>query len=249
MPGVYFFEGTAANSGLLSKNSTAAVVTGDCYNYVVSPPACWSPASAGNPNACPSGFIGSGGATLTLAAGGSISFACKSADFGVLLVFYPDGTDKTATCTNTNGGASNYYCTASSTWATVNQFSIWAGSTVYLTSSPRYHNIVIYVDYANAQGTTLNYTTSASLSAAGCSTTACANHIGLGSMVINVGGGGSISIKGAIVAPDDNVSLGGGTAGSGYGQILSYTLTTQGSSPLSESYNPLALAYSPVIVQ
>jgi hypothetical protein len=249
MPGVYFFEGTAANSGLLSKNSTAAVITGDCYNYVVSPPACWSPASAGNPNACPSGFIGSGGATLTLAAGGSISFACKSADFGVLLVFYPDGTDKTATCTNTNGGASNYYCTASSTWATVNQFSIWAGSTVYLTSSPRYHNIVIYVDYANAQGTTLNYTTSASLSAAGCSTTACANHIGLGSMVINVGGGGSISIKGAIVAPDDNVSLGGGTAGSGYGQILSYTLTTQGSSPLSESYNPLALAYSPVIVQ
>jgi Flp pilus assembly protein TadG len=250
MPGVYFFEGTAANSGLLTKNSSAAVVTGDCYNYPTNPPACWSPSSVGNPNACPLGFIGSGGAPLTLAAGGSITFACKNADFGVLLVFYPDGVDKAATCTNQNPAASgNYYCTASSTWGDVNQFSIWALSTVYLTSSPRYHNIVVYVDFANAQGTTLNYTTSASLSAAGCATTACANHIGLGSMVVNVGGGGSISIKGAIVAPDDNVSLGGGTAGSGYGQILSYTLTTQGASPLSESYNPLALAYSPVIVQ
>jgi hypothetical protein len=68
-------------------------------------------------------------------------------------------------------------------------------------------------------------------------------------MVVNVGGGGVISINGAIVAPDDNLSLGGGTSGSGYGQIISYTLSTQGSSPLNESYNPLALAYSPVIVQ
>lgn len=248
MPGVYFFEGTSS-AGLLTKSSTAAVVTEDCYNYA--PPSCWTKSSAGNPFACPAGFGGSVvGASVPLATGGSINLTCKTADFGVLLVFYPSGSDKAATCTNVNPAAStNYYCTASSTWATNNQFSIWAGSTVYLTSSPRYHNIAIYVDFANAQGTTLNYTTSASLSPAGCSTTACANHIGLGSMVINVGGGGSISVNGAIVAPDDNVSLGGGTSGSGYGQIISYTLSTQGSSPLNESYNPLALAYSPVIVQ
>jgi Flp pilus assembly protein TadG len=246
MPGVYFFEGTAANSGLLTKNSGATVETGDCFNYVA--PSCWTTSTAGNPLACPAGF-GAVGAPISWATGGGTTFPCKSPDFGVLLVFWPDGTDKSGTCTNTNGGASNYYCTASSTWGDVNQFSIWAGSTVYLTSSPRYHNIVIYVDYANEQGTTLNYTTSASLSAAGCAATACALHMGLGSMVVNVGGGGSISINGAIVAPDDNLSLGGGTSGSGYGQIISYTLATQGSSPLNESYNPLALAYSPVIVQ
>ena len=248
LPGVYFFEGTATGSGLLSKNSGSAIETGDCFGYVA--PACWTTSTAGNPLACPSGFTGSGGATISLAVGGSTTFACKTADFGVLLVFYPAGTDKAATCTNVNPAAStNYYCTASSTWATDNQLSIWAGSTIYTSSSPRYHNIVVYVDFTHEFGTTMNYTTAASLSAAGCATTACADHIGLGSMVVNVGGGGSISISGAIVAPDDNLSLGGGTSGSGYGQIISYTLSTQGSSPLVESYNPLALAYSPVIVQ
>ena len=248
LPGVYFFEGTASGSGLLSKNSGSAIETGDCFGYVA--PACWTTTTAGNPLACPSGFTGAGGATISLAVGGSTTFACKTADFGVLLVFYPAGTDKAATCTNVNPAAStNYYCTASSTWATDNQLSIWAGSTIYTTSSPRYHNIVVYVDFTHEFGTTMNYTTAASLSAAGCATTACADHIGLGSMVVNVGGGGSISISGAIVAPDDNLSLGGGTSGSGYGQIISYTLSTQGSSPLIESYNPLALAYSPVIVQ
>jgi hypothetical protein len=244
---VYFFEGTAASSGLATKTGTAAVVTGDCYNYTA--PTCWTPSSVGNPAACPSGFTG-GGATVPLAAGGSVTFACKSPDFGVLLVFYPSGTDHAATCTNQNpAGSGNYYCTSSSTWGNVNQLSIWAGSTIYLTSSPRFHNIVVYVDFQNANGTTLNYTTSASLSGGGCAATACANHIGLGSNVITVGGGGIISIAGAIVAPDDNVSLGGGTSGSGYGQIIAYTLSTQGASPLTESYNPLALAYSPVIVQ
>jgi hypothetical protein len=113
----------------------------------------------------------------------------------------------------------------------------------------RYHNIAVYVDYLNEQGTTLNYTASAGLSGAGCAATACADHIGMGSQVVQIGGGGSISINGAIVAPCDNLQLGGGTSGSGYGQVLSYTLSTQGSSPVTESYNPLALAYSPVIVQ
>jgi Flp pilus assembly protein TadG len=248
MPGVYFFEGTAAGSGLLTKSGTAAVVTGDCFNYTA--PSCWTPSTAGNPFACPSGFIGSGGAPVPLAVGGSTTFACKSSDFGVLLVFYPAGTDHLAVCTNQNPLLSgNNYCTASGKWGDVNQLSIWSGSTIYTTSSPRYHNIVVYVDFQNTNGTTLNYTTSASLTTAGCSTTACANHIGLGSNVVSVGGGGIISISGAIVAPDDNLSLGGGTSGSGYGQIIAYTMSTQGSSPLTESYNPLALAYSPVIVQ
>ena len=248
MPGVYFFEGTASSSGLLTNTSSAVLETGDCYGYAA--PACWTKSSAGYPTACPSGFTGSGGANVQLAAGSSITFACKSPDFGVLLVFFPAGSDVTATCTNVNPAAStNYYCTKSSTWGDINQFSIWAGSTLYLSSSPRYHNIVVYVDYLNASGTTLNYTSSTSLSAAGCATTTCADNIGLGSNVVVVGGGGSISINGAIVAPDDNLSLGGGTTGSGYGQIISYTLATIGSSPLNESYNPLALAYSPVIVQ
>lgn len=248
MPGVYFFEGTAASSGLASKNSAATIETGDCFGY--SAPSCWTTSSAGYPTACPLGFNGTGGAILTRADVGTIQFSCKNADFGVLLIFYPAGSDVTATCTNVNPtGSTNYYCTKSASFGDQNQFSIWAGSTLYLTSSPRYHNIDIYVDFKKAQGTTLNFTASSSLSAAGCSTTACANHIGLGSQAVQVGGGGSISVNGAIVAPDDNVSLGGGTSGSGYGQILSYTLSTQGSSPLNESYNPLALAYAPVIVQ
>jgi Flp pilus assembly protein TadG len=248
MPGVYFFEGTAASSGLLTKNSGASVVTGDCYGYAV--PSCWSTSSAGNPTACPSGFIGSGGATLTRADAGTVKFACKSPDFGVLLVFFPHGTDQAGTCTNQNPAASGqFYCTNNSTWADDNQFSIWAGSTVYLSSSPRYHNIVVYVDYTHQIGTTMNYTTAAALATGGCASSACALHMGLGSMVVNVGGGGSISIKGAIVAPDDNVNLGGGTSGSGYGQVISYKLSTQGNGTVAESYNPLALAYSPVIVQ
>jgi hypothetical protein len=248
LPGVYFFEGTAASSGLLSKNSTAAIETADCFGYVA--PSCWTSSSVGNPTACPLGFNGTGGAAVTLAAGGSTTFACKNADFGVLLVFYPDGSDVTATCTNQNPASSGqYYCTKSSSWGDINQMSIWAGSTIYLSSSPRFHNIVVYVDNTHAQGTSLNYTSSTSLSSASCATSTCANQIGLGSNVVVVGGGGSISINGAIVAPDDNLSLGGGTTGSGYGQIISYTLSTQGSSPLNESYNPLALAYSPVIVQ
>jgi|SRR5437868_2496537 len=248
MPGVYFFEGTASGSGLLTKNAASAVVTGDCYGYVT--PACWTTSSAGNPIACPLGFTGSGGVTLSRADGGSVKFACNSPDFGVLLVFFPHGTDQSGTCTNQNPAASGqYYCTNNSTWGDDNQFSIWANSTVYLSSSPRYHNIVVYVDYTHEIGTSLNYTTAAALSAAGCATSACALHIGLGSMVVNVGGGGSISIKGAIVAPDDNVNLGGGTSGSGYGQVLSYKLATQGNGTVAESYNPLALAYTPVIVQ
>jgi Flp pilus assembly protein TadG len=249
MPGVYFFEGTAASSGLATKSGTAAVVTGDCFNY--SAPSCWTTSTAGNPAACPSGFTGSGGATLPYADGsGTATFACKSADFGVLLVFYAAGSDHLANCANQNPLLSgNFYCTGTGFWGNVNQLSIWAGSTIYTTSSPRYHNIVVYVDPANANGTVLNYTSSVSLTTAGCAATACANHIGLGSNVITVGGGGIISIAGAIVAPDDNLSLGGGTSGSGYGQIIAYTLSTQGSSPLTESYNPLALAYSPVIVQ
>lgn len=251
MPGVYFFEGSAASSGLATKNSSAALETGDCYGYVA--PACWTSTSVGNPIACPSGFTGGGGATLTAEPSGTVQFACKSPDFGVLLVFYPAGSDITPTngCLGVNPtGSTNFYCFKNTATAgNVNTFSIWAGSSLYLSSSPRYHNVTIYVDYTNANGTTHNYTNSVSLAAAGCSTTACANQIGLGSNVIGVGGGGVISVLGAIVAPDDNVSLGGGTSGSGYGQIISYTLSTQGSSPLNESYNPAALAYSPVIVQ
>lgn len=250
MPGVYFFEGTSS-AGLLTKNSGAAVETGDCDGYVA--PACWTRTSAGYPTACPSGFSGTAGITLPRADGVATpkaTFACNNDDFGVLLIFFPHGSDVSATCTNTNGGASNYYCTTkSSTYGADNQLSVWAGSTLYLTSSPRYHNIAIYVDYLNQQGTTLNYTASANLSSAGCATTACADHIGIGSQVVQIGGGGVISVNGAIVAPDDNLALGGGTSGSGYGQIIGYTLATQGSSPLTESYNPLALAYSPVIVQ
>ena len=66
---------------------------------------------------------------------------------------------------------------------------------------------------------------------------------------MNVGGGGTIAINGAIFAPDDNLTLSGGAAGSGYGQLLAFTLSLNGGVPVNERYNPLALAYAPVIVQ
>jgi len=187
------------------------------------------------------------------ATSGSLTFACKSPDFGALLVFYPAGSDLTASnsCTGVNpAGSTNKYCTKTpSSSGGSNQLSIMGGSSIYVSSSPRYHNVAVFVDESHANGTSLNFTASTSLSNAGCASSSCADQIGLGSHVVIVNGGGNISILGAIVAPDDNVQLGGASGGSGYGQVISYTLSTIGNGTIVESYNPAALAYSPVIVQ
>jgi Flp pilus assembly protein TadG len=252
-PGVYFFEGTAAGSGLQIQ-AGGSVVTGDCYGEAL--PNCWSPGS-GNPPICPSGLTGAGVANPILGLlSGSQNFPCpKDGDFGALLVFYPHGTDSSVACTSTNPldlNPSHQFCpySTSSPAGADNQLHVQASSSnIYLTSSPKYHNVAVYVDPAHENGTLWNYSSSANLSAIGCVSSACAMEVGVGSQVIYSNGGGNISIIGCILAPDDNVELGGGSTGKGYGQIISYTLYMHGTGTINELYNPLSLAYEPVVVR
>ncbi len=243
-PGVYFFEGTANGSGLrVTSGGTAE--TGDCYLDVL--PSCWTKGS-GTPPVCTAG-------SLPLAIGGSAPFHCTADyDFGVLLVFWPAGTatDPNASCTNVNPtGSTNYYCTEpAGSSGSYSQLQVQAGASLFISSSPKYHAVSVFVDPSHpSPSTTWNFTKPTDLSAAGCVSLNCALQIGLGSHTIYVQGGGSISINGAILAPDDNTFLGGGGSGDGYGQILTYTTSFIGNAAIIEGYNPVALAYVPVIVQ
>jgi hypothetical protein len=183
------------------------------------------------------------------------NFHCTSDhDFGVLLVFYPAGSDASSgvTCGNVNPtGSLNYYCTVNSTGAgSNNQLQVQSGSNLYISSSQKYHAVSVYVDPNHPNpSTTWNFTDPTKLAAAACASNSCALQIGIGSHVIYVQGGGSVSINGAILAPADNNFLGGGGNGKGYGQILSYTASFIGNAAIREAYNPIALAYTPVIVQ
>ena len=98
-------------------------------------------------------------------------------------------------------------------------------------------------------GSGYNYTLQANLTLGGYSTVAQAMEVGVGSQVVYSVGGGSISVIGCILAPDDNIEIGGGGSGKGYGQIIAYTLYMHGSGTINEAYNPLSLAYEPVIVR
>jgi hypothetical protein len=246
-PGVYFFEGTAAGSGLLT-TSSGTTITGDCYLSTL--PNCWIPGS-GSPAIC----AGLGVALPRADTGAIRNFHCTSDyDFGVLLVFWPAGSDASSgvTCNNVNPtGSLNYYCTVSSNSAgSNNQLQVQAGANLYISSSQKYHAVSVYVDPNHPNpSSTWNFTDPTKLSAGSCASNSCALQIGIGSHVIYVQGGGSVSINGAILAPDDNTFLGGGGNGKGYGQILTYTANFIGNAAIKESYNPIALAYTPVIVK
>jgi hypothetical protein len=251
---VYFFEGSAAGSGFLNQASTATTV--DCYGaaYNLTTPTCWTGGGGTGPTGlCPVLGVVSTPALPRADTGLPFTFTCPpDGDFGVLFVFYPAGVDHTATCTNVNPAAStNYYCApggGSPASGTSNQFFLKAGSSVYMSSSIRYHNVSIQVDQ-NRAFSSYNFTASTAYSGSGCASITCYNQIGLGSNCINVQGNGNISINGAMLAPDDNLSLSGGSGGDGYGQILGYTVALNGNVAINERYNPVALAYAPVIVQ
>jgi Putative Flp pilus-assembly TadE/G-like len=241
-PGVYFFEGTANGSGLnVAANGT--VETGDCYLQVL--PTC-DPVVA-KTNAC----LPAPGAPIASAVPGWASnFHCTTDfDFGALLVFWPAGPDVNAKCTNVNPAASgNYFCTAGAGGGgTYNTMNVQGGANFYLSSTPKFHDVSLFVD-PNHATSSWNFTNSANLPAS-CSTQVCAKELGLGSNVIGVGGGGNISVNGAMLAPQDNVSVGGSSTGKGYGQILAYTISLNGNVGITENYNPIALAYVPVLVQ
>ncbi len=251
-PGVYFFEGTSSPAGL-NISAGGTVVTGDCYLQTL--PNC--SATTAKTNACGGTTGGAPNNNVPITPvvswpGITNNFHCTSDfDFGVLLVFWPAGSDLNATsCTNQNPAASgNYYCSlASGSSGNQNTLALSGGANIYLTSTPKFHDVSLFVD-PNHAGDGWNFTTLSSMSGSGCSSQVCAKQIGLGSNVISIQGGGSISINGAMLAPNDNVSLGGTPSGYGYGQILAYTITIKGTTGVVENYNPLALAYVPVLVQ
>ena len=246
-PGVYFFEGTANGSGL-NVSSGGTVETGDCYLQVL--PTC-NPVTAKTLACTPAP-----GAPIVSAVAGwpgsTNNFHCTTDyDFGVLLVFWPaDAGDAAAKCTNQNPAASgNYFCTAGGggKGGTYNTLSVQGGANLYLTSTAKFHDVSLFVD-PNRATSSWNFTAAANLPAS-CNTQVCAKQIGLGSEVISVGGGGNISVNGAMLAPQDNVSIGGSSTGKGYGQILAYTISLNGNVGVVENYNPIALAYVPVLVQ
>ncbi|HEX3629521.1 MAG TPA: Tad domain-containing protein [Candidatus Dormibacteraeota bacterium] len=235
-PGVYFFEGTTANSGL-QITSGGTVVTGDCY----------APITPSFPN-CSSTALCTTATTISPLVGTMPNiFKCGPGnDMGVLLVFWPHGTD--VACTPATFPTASFpYCTQQSTTGSDNQLHIQGTANLYITSSPRYHSVVLFVNPAHASSS-WNFTTQASLPA-GFTTAADAAQLGNGSNVIYVQGGGSISVVGATFAPQDNIYLGGASGGKGYGQLLTYFIWYQGNAAINESYNPMALVYAPVIVQ
>jgi len=224
-PGTYYFEDTTTGSGL---SDNGVVVTGDCYPVATNFPAC-------NPSvAISSGVCGLAG------------FHCTTdRDFGVLLVFYPGGND--VNCIPATNPGAQPFCKLPLGSGSYNQLSVSGTGNIHITSTPKYHNVGVWVDQ-RLGSSTWNFTTAASLPGS-CNTVACAYQLGNGSHVVNINGSGTIAINGAIFAPDDNLILSGGAAGSGYGQLLAFTTTLNGGVPVNERYNPLALAYSPVIVQ
>jgi len=249
-PGVYYFEGSLSGSGL-NIHSGGTVATGECYGGAI-PGGCVS----SNRSICTAG-LGYAGLTTP---GAPASFACPTtSDWGVLLVFWPSGTDIGCTEKQYPTASGNYYCDQGTTPPSggLNSLSVQGSATLYVSSSTMYHNVAIYVNPNHARGTTTNYTVTGGLSGAFvsycnlnfASIAACTARTGNGSTVMNVQGGSNTSIVGALFAPDDNSFLGGGSGGKGYGQILNYFLHFQGSGAINEAYNPLALAYSPVIVQ
>jgi hypothetical protein len=108
--------------------------------------------------------------------------------------------------------------------------TIGSSSTLTLTPSPRFNNISIYVEtIANWQ-------------------TIC--NIGVyGTNVVEITGGGSYNINGAIYAPADNVQVAGGLAGSRVGQIIAWTLAVTGTTNVNEVYDPTARPYLKGLIQ
>lgn len=231
-PGVYYFEGTAGSTGL-NIGSGGQVATGDCYLATL--PTCTAGTSVCNVVMTPA------------AAGGDTTFHCGH-DMGVLLVFWPHGLLVDPVC-GAGTWNSRTFCAEDLASGADNQLHTQGGSKLYLTSSPQYHNVAVFVDPKHASSA-WNFTDTVTLSTVtGCAAQACARNLGNGSNVMYVQGGGNISVNGAVVAMQDNFFYGGATGGNGFGQILAYSIHFQGSANLVEAYNPLALAYSPVIVQ
>ena len=129
---------------------------------------------------------------------------------GVLLVFWPAGAVVDPACAPLMWpllNASYPYCQQVGTSGNYNQLQIQSNANLYVSSTPRYHSVVVFVDPKHATSA-WNFTLAATLPV-GFTTQADAAQLGNGSNVVYTQGGGSISVVGATFAPQDNAFLGG----------------------------------------
>jgi Flp pilus assembly protein TadG len=249
-PGIYYFEGTGTTTDQMGLQiNGGSVVTGDCWQQTL--PTCNATYQYTNATG-----ICQPATQLALAITGVLqNFQCTpQGDFGVLLVFWPAGPSPDPACTvstSTRSATTYYYCadttTSVSPTGSVNRLRSQGAGNIYLTASPMYHNVAVFMDQKHATSS-WNFTDSTTLPA-GCTTQTCAQQEGNGASILYIQGGGNISILGATLAPTGTVFIGGASGGKGYGQLLIYLLHWQGSGTINEQFNPLALAYAPVLVQ
>jgi Flp pilus assembly protein TadG len=70
-----------------------------------------------------------------------------------------------------------------------------------------------------------------------------------GTRVINMAGGTGYSIRGAIYAPADNITLTGSGTGYGVGQLIVWTANVSGNGTIKENYDPAYLPYFRGLIQ
>ena len=110
------------------------------------------------------------------------------------------------------------------------QFTAGVGATVNLAASATYFNTSLFVEtMTNWQ----NVCTSAPL----------------GTNVISFLNSTCLTIPGAIIGPFDNMTISQGGCGSGVGQIVAWTLTQTGSTPLIVTFNPNLTPYQKGLTQ
>jgi Flp pilus assembly protein TadG len=117
---------------------------------------------------------------------------------------------------------------------TTNLFLEAGSGAIGLMPSPKFNNISVYVEFANAPWQTT------------CSTLQTPAE---GTTVVKIQGGATYFIKGVLYGPGDNMYIGGGPAGSGVGQVVAWTLTCSGNSSVQEAYDPTYLPYFRGLIQ
>ncbi len=117
---------------------------------------------------------------------------------------------------------------------TTNLFLEAGTGAILLVPSPKFNNISVYVEFASAPWQTT------------CSSVLVPAE---GTEVVKIQGGAIYYILGVLYGPGDNMSIGGGPAGSGVGQVVAWTLICSGNSAVQEAYNPAYLPYFRGLIQ
>lgn len=109
-------------------------------------------------------------------------------------------------------------------------FQTFAGSSLALTSSPRFNNVSIFIELMpNWQ-------------------TICTTGVH-GTNAVRITGGGTYTVTGSIYAPADNVQISGGGVGSSFSQVIAWTTTITGTDNVNVVYNPANAPYLKGLIQ